>query len=87
MSEEKKDISVEIVKVLREDKTGKSGAVQLRIVRWVIDGKANRPALEKRGTYTTDSGEARSSKAQGLTYEDVKLVVSQWAEIEPLLKG
>lgn len=86
MSEARKDISVEIVKLLREDKS-KSGAVQLRIVRWVIDGKANKPALEKRGTYTTDSGEARSSKAQGLTYDDVKLVVSRWAEIEPLMKG
>lgn len=86
MSEPRKDISVEIVKMLREDQS-KSGAVQLRIVRWVIDGKANKPALEKRGTYKTENGEARSSKAQGLTYDDVKLVVSRWAEIEPLMKG
>ncbi len=86
MSEPRKDISVEIVKMLRED-ASKSGAVQLRIVRWVIDGKANKPSLEKRGTYTTDSGEARSSKAQGLNYDDVKLVVSRWNEIEPLMKG
>lgn len=51
------------------------------------DGKAFSVKLEKRGYYTTKTGELRIGKAEGLTLTDFGLLHPKWKEMITLMKN
>ncbi len=79
-----KTIECKVVKVLISNETGRSQN-QLRIVRWIVDGKDTGALLEKRSFFTTKDGEEKMGKARGLNLIDLKHIVENWAEIQPLM--
>ncbi|MFN0117372.1 MAG: hypothetical protein ACKVQC_03640 [Elusimicrobiota bacterium] len=81
---EEKNIECNVVKVLMSQESGR-GTNQLRIVRWIVDGKDTGALLEKRNLYTTKDGEERMGKAKGFTLSDVNFIVQNWETIKPLL--
>jgi hypothetical protein len=82
---EEKNIECKVVKVLMSQEAGRGGTNQLRIVRWIVDGKDTGALLEKRNLYTTKDGDERMGKAKGFNKADVTYVVENWKEIETLL--
>ena len=82
---EEKSIECKVVKVLMSQEAGGRGTNQLRVVRWIVDGKDTGPLLEKRNLYTTKDGEERMGKAKGFNKVDVSFVVENWKEIQTLL--
>lgn len=82
---EEKNIECKVVKVLMSQEAGRGGSNQLRIVRWVVDGKDTGALLEKRNLFTTAAGQERMGKAKGFNRADVAYVVENWGEIQTLL--
>jgi len=82
---EEKNIECKVVKVLMSQEAGRGGTNQLRIVRWIVDGKDTGALLEKRNLYTTKDGDERMGKAKGFNKADATYVVENWKEIETLL--
>lgn len=78
---EAKSIECEIVKVIHEKTYERGGGYQIRVVRWIIDGKRHKPSFEKRETWVDDSGQTRSGKAKGFSAKDLGLVFKNMAEI------
>lgn len=85
MPMEEKNIECKVIKVLMSSEAGRQGTNQLRIVRWIVDGKDTGALLEKRNLYTTKDGEERMGKAKGFNKLDVSYVVDNWKEIQTLL--
>lgn len=89
LKKDAKDLKVEVVKVVYEkvwsgrESQVPSGMVQIRVVRW-NDGK---PLLEKR-SFKPGQGDLKwvTGKAQGLSYEDMVMVMESGA-IELLRDG
>ncbi len=79
-----KNIECKIVKVLQEQQT-RGGTNQLRIVRWIVDGKDTGALLEKRNMFSTADGEEKMGKAKGFNKNEVKFLVDSWGEIESLM--
>jgi hypothetical protein len=82
---EEKSIECKVVKVLVSQEAGRGGSNQLRIVRWIVDGKDTGALLEKRNLFTTAAGQERMGKAKGFNRADVAYVVENWTEIQTLL--
>ncbi len=82
---EEKNIECKVVKVLMSTDAGGFGANQLRVVRWIVNGKDTGALLEKRNLYTTKDGQERMGKAKGFNMTDVAYVVENWKEIQTLL--
>lgn len=82
---EEKNIECKVVKVLMSQEAGRGGSNQLRIVRWIVNGKDTGALLEKRNLFTTAEGQERMGKAKGFNRTDVAYVVENWAEIQTLL--
>ena len=82
---EEKNIECNVVKVLVSQEAGRGGTNQLRIVRWIVDGKDTGALLEKRNLFTTKDGQERMGKAKGFNRADVSYVVDNWKEIQTLL--
>lgn len=89
LKKDQKDLKVEVIKVVHErvwsgrESQVPSGMVQIRVVRW-NDGK---PLLEKR-SFKPGQGDLKwvTGKAQGLSYEDMVMVMESGA-IELLRDG
>jgi hypothetical protein len=79
-----KSIECKVVKVLQEQKS-QGGSNQLRVVRWLVDGKEQGAQLEKRNFYIDKSGEEKIGKAKGLSKDEVKYIVDSWKDIEKLM--
>lgn len=79
-----KSIEGKVVKVLISTEAG-MGTNQLRIVRWIVDGKDTGALLEKRNFYTTKGGEERMGKAKGFNLTDLNYIVQNWKEIQGLM--
>ena len=60
---------------------------RLRLVQWIIDGKATEPKLEKRKYFITEDGDTRMGKAEGLGYRDLDKLKEHWAEMRNLMKN
>lgn len=82
---EGKNIECKVVKVLMSTEAGGFGANQLRVVRWIVDGKDTGALLEKRNLYTTKDGQERMGKAKGFNKNEVAYIVDNWKEIQGLL--
>lgn len=83
--QEEKNIECKVVKVLMSTEAGGFGADQLRVVRWIVNGKDTGAQLEKRNVYTTKDGLDRMGKAKGFKLAEVAYIVENWKEIQPLL--
>ena len=79
-----KTIECKVVKVLQEAPTS-GGSNQLRIVRWIVDGKDTGALLEKRNLFSTADGQAKMGKAKGLNKTELKFIIDSWKEIEALM--
>ena len=79
-----KTIEGKVVKVLISQEAG-MGTNQLRIVRWIVDGKDTGALLEKRNFYTTKDGDEKMGKAKGFNLNDLSYLIDHWAEIKPLM--
>jgi hypothetical protein len=77
---EPKNIEEQEVIVLRGTETDR-GAVKLRVVRWIVDGKDTGPQLEKRSYFKTKDGGLKMSKAKGFNKSDVEFLFSNKDEI------
>lgn len=84
MAMPEKNIECQVVKVLMTQESGR-GNNQLRIVRWIVDGKDTGALLEKRNFFTTKDGEEKMGKAKGMNRSDVTYIVQNWTEIQTLL--
>lgn len=82
---EQKSIEGKVVKVLQEQE-GFGGTNQLRIVRWIVDGKDTGALLEKRNFFGTKDGDLKMGKAKGFNKTEVAYIVDHWNEIEPLMQ-
>jgi hypothetical protein len=80
-----KSIEGKVVKVLQEQKGG-MGTNQLRIVRWIVDGKDTGALLEKRNFYASKEGDEKMGKAKGMNKEDLAYIVNNWTEIQSLMQ-
>ena len=80
-----KNIECKVVKVLMSQDAGKNGTNQVRIVRWIVDGKDTGALLEKRNLFTTADGDERMGKAKGFNLADLNFIVQHWGEIQPLM--
>jgi hypothetical protein len=79
-----KNIECKVVKVLTSSEAG-GGTNQVRIVRWIVDGKDTGALLEKRNFFQTKGGEEKMGKAKGFNLTDLSQIVENWAEIKPLM--
>ncbi len=79
-----KMIECKVVKMLQETKS-MGGTNQIRIVRWIVDGKDTGALLEKRNFYTSKDGDDKMGKAKGFNKEEVRYLVDNWKEIECLM--
>ena len=82
---DEKNIECKVVKVLMSTDAGGFGSNQLRVVRWIVNGKDTGALLEKRNLYTTKDGQERMGKAKGLNQAEVAYIVEHWKEIQALL--
>jgi ribosomal protein S28E/S33 len=80
-----KNIEGKVVKVLQEQPT-RGGTNQLRIMRWIVDGKDTGALLEKRNLFVTPDGMEKMGKAKGFNKNEVQYIVDHWAEIESLMQ-
>jgi ribosomal protein S28E/S33 len=79
-----KSIECNVVKVLMS--TDSAGGVnQLRIVRWIVDGKDTGALLEKRNFFSTKGGEEKMGKAKGFNLNDLNHIIQNWEEIKKLM--
>lgn len=62
------------------DTNGEVGGYQIRVVKWVIDGRETQPSLEKR-QYRYQNGEKFFAKAKGFTKDDLNVLVEKWDDI------
>lgn len=81
-----KNIECEVVKVLISNDSG-MGKNELRIVRWIVDGKDTGALLEKRNFFTTKDGDERMGKAKGFNLTDLNYIRDNWAEVQPLMEN
>lgn len=79
-----KNIECKVVKVLSSTESG-GGVNQIRIVRWIVDGKDTGALLEKRNFYQTKGGEEKMGKAKGFNLTDLSQLVQNWDEIKSLM--
>lgn len=79
-----KMIEGKVVKVLMSQETY-GGNNQIRIVRWIVDGKDTGAQLEKRNFFVSKEGEEKMGKAKGFTLTDLQFIVQNWKEIESLM--
>ena len=79
-----KNIECNVVKILQDQPT-RGGTNQIRIVRWIVDGKDTGALLEKRNIFVSQDGMEKMGKAKGFNKAEVKFLVDNWAEIEPLM--
>jgi hypothetical protein len=81
---EKASIECNVVKVLMTQDMGR-GINQIRIVRWIVDGKDTGALLEKRNFFKSKEGDEKMGKAKGFNRSDVSYIVENWKEIQTLL--
>lgn len=79
-----KSIECKVIKVLQEQKA-MGGTNQIRIVRWVVDGKDTGALLEKRNFFNTKDGDEKMGKAKGMNKDEIKYLVDNWNQIEDLM--
>lgn len=79
-----KDIQCQVVKVI-QDQPSRGGTNQLRIVRWIVDGKDTGALLEKRNLFISPDGMEKMGKAKGLNKKEMQYIVEHWNELEPLM--
>ena len=80
-----KNIECKVVKVLQEQES-RGGNNQIRIVRWIVDGKDTGALLEKRNFFgSQEGGDAKMGKAKGMNKAEIKFLVENWNEIETLM--
>jgi hypothetical protein len=79
-----KQIECQVVKDLVSAGTERS-ASRIRVVRWIVDGKDTGALLEKRSFFKTKEGEEKMGKAKGFNLTDLKYLVENWKDIEPLM--
>ena len=80
-----KEITCDVVKVLSNQESG-MGQNQLRIVRWIVDGKDTGALLEKRNFFTTKDGDERMGKAKGMNMTDIQYILDNIEEIKSLMQ-
>jgi ribosomal protein S28E/S33 len=79
-----KNIECKVVKVLQEQES-RGGNNQIRIVRWIVDGKDTGALLEKRNFFGTQDGDSKMGKAKGMNKAEIKFIVENWNDIESLM--
>jgi hypothetical protein len=75
------DIREDVLLVLKRDEYKRGGASELRIVRWIIDGKTGQPFIERREKWQTEDGFQKMGKAKGLSAGDFWLILERAEEI------
>lgn len=53
--------------VIEETQNDKGGGTVLRVMSWIVDGKMQKPQIDKRDFWMTEDNEKRVGKAKGLT--------------------
>ncbi|QOR55562.1 MAG: hypothetical protein UMS36scaffold28_52 [Phage 59_13] len=83
----KAEIESEVLWVIssRESERGGTGT-ELRVVRWIIDGKPAKPLLEKRDWFASQDGEIKPGKARGLNSFDLAKIVMNVRKIAHLME-
>lgn len=95
MAGSSKDIKGVELLVLQESSADQKGNwKKVRLVQWVVDGKAVSVKLEKRGFFKTQDGDIRMGKAEGLGLSDMKLLMvknnegaTAWARVMALMEN
>lgn len=68
------------VHIIREQ-TYKNQKIQLRLVRWCVDGKTTNMKVEKRRYFITKSGKTVMGKLTGFSKQDMDYLYSNWPDI------
>jgi len=75
----KKNIESQTI-LLIQDNSGEHGGHEIRVVKWMIDGKLTQPFLEKR-QYKLQEGKKIFFKAKGFVKDDLNILVENWDSI------
>lgn len=81
-----KDFKEKVLGVIH-DEEGESGGVQIRVLKWVIDGKESQTYLEKRQYRIQPDKSKFFSKAKGFTKSDLNLLAEKWDDVAKLMEG
>jgi len=82
-----KDIKEKVLWIIDSKQNEKSGGgTDLRVIQWIIDGKPNKPMLEKRDWYLDENGDRKIGKAKGMTAFDLVKVITNLPKICRLLE-
>ncbi len=82
-----KDIQERVLWVIQSQENQKGGGgTDLRVIQWVVDGKAGRPMLEKRDWFVSEEGDRKAGKAKGMTAGDLYLIIKNIKAIANLLE-
>lgn len=71
------------VHVIRET-AKKSQRIQLRLVRWCVDGKKTSMKLEKRRYMILKNGDVITGRLMGFSKQDMDYLFSNWSDISEL---
>ena len=87
MPREKADIRCNVIRVIKEEIDQRGGKHQLRLVDWIVDGKATGVKLERRDFWESENGEEKLGKAKGLSYNDLSKIFEIWPEVQAIMTG
>ncbi len=71
------------IHIIREEKS-QSRHIQLRTVRWIVDGNDTGMKLEKRSFFVKDEV-IKSGKMVGFKKSDLEYIMSNWDEISVMM--
>lgn len=80
-----KNIQEDVLKIYDRGE-GIRGATELRVVRWIVDGKPTQIVIERRERFRKEHGEV-PGKASGLNLADLLLIEQHMDEIKAFMRG
>lgn len=81
-----KDFKEKVLGVIH-DEEGESGGTQIRILKWVIDGKESQTYLEKRQYRIQPDKSKYFNKAKGFTKRDLNILAENWDAIAAAMEA
>jgi len=86
VAKQKNNIEEKVIRVIH-DEEGESGGTQIRILKWVIDGKESQTYLEKRQYRIQPDKSKYFNKAKGFTKRDLNVLAENWDSIAELMEA
>lgn len=80
------DIQENKLKVLKRWENEKGGGYELKITAWIVDGREKPPTIVHQPFWITEDGSSRNGKTQGLTVQDLYVILENISEVAQIMK-